>query len=215
MTRLILVVLLVAPFTAEAQTRKIELALGAAVSGAASAGATRAELIDSSGNPVTLFEATHRTSVGLGMEAGLLYRWRPRLSLELSGSWTRPDLETKISDDFEDAGDTTLSLGMHRFSAELAVVRHFSRRGAAEPYVRAGAGWFRELTTDRALVDDGVTGHVGAGIKYWIREGRPGWIGDVALRADLRLAARQGGIELGDAGTRWSPAATVGVVIAR
>lgn len=205
----------VMPLAAQAQTARLEFAVGAAVSGASSAGSTRADLLDSAGNPVTLFEATHRTSVGVGVDAGLLYRLRPRLALEFSGSWTRPDLETKIGGDFEGADDTTLSLGMHRFSAEVATVRHFNRRGAAEPYVRAGVGWFRELTTDRALVDDGLAGHVGAGFKYWVRDGQPGWLGQIALRAEGRLVMRHGGIELGDTGLRWSPAASAGLVIGR
>jgi hypothetical protein len=68
-------------------------------------------------------------------------------------------------------------------------------------------GWFRELTTDRALVDDGVAAHVGGGLKYWL--------GNIAFRADVRLVMRQGGIELGDTGLRWSPAASAGLVIAR
>lgn len=197
----------VIPVGAQAQTGKVEFAVGAVVSGPSSAGSTRAELLGPAGNPVTLFEATHRTSVGVGVDAGLLYRLGPRLALELSGSWTRPDLETTIRGDFEGADDTTLSLGMHRFSAEVATVRHFSRRGAAEPYVRAAVGWFRELTTDRALVDDGVAAHVGGGLKYWL--------GNIAIRADVRLAVRRGGITLGEAGTRWSPAASAGLVIAR
>jgi len=203
------------PVAGQAQIRKIEIAVGAAVSGASSAGSTRAELLGPAGNTVTLFEATHRTSVGMGVDAGLLYRLHPRLALELSGSWARPDLETTIRGDFEGADDTTISLGMHRFSTEVAIVRHFGRRGAAEPYVRAGGGWFRELTTDRALVDDGLAGHVGVGLKYWLREGQGGWLGQIALRGDVRLAVRQGGIERGDAGTRWSPAASAGLVIAR
>lgn len=203
------------PVAAHAQTRTVEFAVGPVVSGGSSAGITRAELLNSAGNPVTLFEATHRTSLSLGVDAGLLYRLRPAIALELSGSWTRPDLETTISDDLEGAGDAALSLGMHRFSAEVAIVRHFGRRGAAEPYVRAGGGWFRELTTDRALVDDGLAGHVGAGFKYWLREGRRGWLGHIALRGDVRLVARRGGITFGDAGTRWSPGASAGLAIAR
>lgn len=206
---------LVVPAVAHAQTKKIEIGAGVVVSGASSAGTTRAELLDSGGNSVTLFEATHRLSAAVGIDAGLLYRLRPRVALEFSGSWTRPDLQTTTSDDFENVPDATITLGMHRFSVDASAVRHFSRRGAAEPYIRAGGGWFRELTTDRALVDDGVAAHAGGGLKYWLREGGAGWLGDMALRADVRVAMRHGGIELGDRRTRWSPVASVGVVIAR
>jgi hypothetical protein len=213
--RLTVCLLLVCPVAAQAQSPKIEIGVGVAISGPSSAGATRTELLDSAGRPVTLFEATHRTSVGPGLDAGLMFRLRPRVGLELSGSWVRPDLKTTISGDIEGAGDTTLSLGMHRFSAEAALVKHFGRKGATEPYLRAGGGWFRELTTDRALVDDGATAHVGGGLKYWVREGGAGWFGHMAFRADVRLVMHHGGIAIGDASTRWSPAASAGLVLTR
>ncbi len=203
------------PTAVHAQTPKLEFTVGAALNGPSSAGTTRAELLDPAGNPVTLFEATHRTTSAVGPAVAVSYRIRPRFALELSGVWTRPDFESEISDDFEGAADTTLSLGMHRFSVEFSAVRHFDRRGALEPYARIGAGWLRELTRDRALVDDGVAAHVGGGLQYWLREGRPGWLGHVALRADVRLAIRRGGIALGDAGTRWSPDVFAGLVVAR
>lgn len=198
-----------------AQTPKLEFIVGATLNGPSSAGTTRSELLDSAGNPVTLFESKQRTTSAVGLAGAISYRIGPRLALELSGGWTRPDFESQIVDDIEGTADTTLALGMHRFTVELGAVRHFGRRGAIEPYARVGAGWLRELTRDRALVNDGLAAHVGGGVKYWMREGRPGWLGTVALRADVRLAIRRGGIALGDAGTRWSPDVVAGLVIAR
>jgi len=195
------------PAAVHAQTPKLEFTVGAALNGPSSAGTTRAELLDPAGNPVTLFEAKHRTTSAVGLAGAVSYRIRPRLAIELSGGWTRPDFESRIADDFEGADDTTLTLGMHRFAVELGAVRHFGRRGALEPYARIGVGWLRELTRDRALVDDGVAAHVGGGLKYWL--------GHVALCADVRLSARRGGIALGAAGTRWSPDVVAGLVIAR
>ncbi len=203
------------PNVAHAQTPTLEFIVGTTLDGPSSAGTTRAELLDPAGNPVTLFEAKHRTTSTIGLAGAVSYRIRPRLALELSGGWTRPDFESRITDDFEGATNTTLALGMHRFTVEVSAVRRFGRRGAIEPYARVGAGWLRELTRDRALVDDGVAAHVGAGMNYWLREGRPGWLGDVALRADVRFSVRRGGIALGDAGTRWSPDLVVGLVVGR
>ncbi len=203
------------PAAVEAQAPKSELTVGATLSGPSSAGTTRAELLGSAGNRVALFEGRQRTTSAVGVAGAVSYRLRPRLALELSGGWTRPNFESKISDDFERADDATLTLGMHRFTVELAAVRHFGRRGALEPYARFGAGWIRELTRDRALVDDGVAAHIGGGLKYWLREGRRGWLGHVALRGDVRVSVRRGGISLGDAGTRWSPDVSAGLIIAR
>jgi hypothetical protein len=203
------------PTAVHGQTPKIEFIVGTTLNGPSSAGTTGAELLGSAGNPVTLFESTQRTTSAIGLAGAVSYRIRPRFALELSGGWTRPDFESRVTDDFEGATDTTLALGAHRFTAELAAVRHFGRRGSIEPYARIGAGWFRELTRDRTLVDDGVAAHVGGGLNYWLREGQPGWLGDVALRADVRLVIRRGGIAMGAASTRWSPDVVAGVVIAR
>jgi len=203
------------PAAAQAQSPTLEVTVGATLHGPSSAGTTRAELLDPAGNPVTLFEAKQRTTSAVGLAGAVSYRLRPRLALELSGGWSRPNFESRISDDFEGVDGSTLTLGLHRFMVELGAVRHFGRRGALEPYARIGAGWLRELTRDRALVDDGVAAHVGGGFKYWMREGRPEWLGHIALRADVRVSVRRGGIELGDAGTRWSPDVLAGLIIAR
>jgi hypothetical protein len=209
------VMVALAPSAVHAQTPKLEFTVGTTLSGPSSAGTTRAELLDSAGNPLTLFEAEQRTTSAIGLAGAITYRLQPRLALEVSGGWTRPDFESRIVDDLEAADDTTLTLGAHRFTVELGAIRHYGRRGALEPYARLGAGWLRELTRDRALVDDGIAAHVGGGAKYWLREGRAGWLGDVALKADVRLSVRRGGISLGDAGTRWSPDLVAGLVIAR
>jgi hypothetical protein len=212
---MLLIVVTLIPAALHAQTPELEFTVGATLNGPSSAGTTRAELLDSAGNSLTVFESKQRMTAAIGLAGAMSYRLRPRLALEVSGGWTRPDVESRIVDDFEGADDMTLSLGTHRFTVELSAVRHFGRRGALEPYARAGAGWLRELTRDRTLVDDGLAAHVGGGAKYWLREGRPGWLGDVALRADVRLSARRGGIAPGDAGTRWSPDVVAGLVIAR
>jgi hypothetical protein len=210
--------LLPAAVVAQSQTTgtpKVELSLGAIAAGATSAGTTTAQLIDSSGQPVTLFEAEHRTTWAAGLEAGVGFRVSPRWSIDLSGSWARPDLQTRISDDVEDAPPVTATLGMHRFTVAVGATRVVARRGRLAPYVRVAAAWVRELTVDRALVDDGVAADVGSGLKYWVREAQSGWLGHVALRADVRLTVRRGGITLGETATRWSPSVSAGLVIAR
>lgn len=208
-------VLLLAPGTASAQPPRVEVAIGGVVEGGATAGTTRAELLDSSGRPVTLFEARHRTTTAPGLGAQVAVRVRARWAVAVAAAWSRPDLSTRITGDFEATPDTEAALGMHRLTVELGVERRFSRRGRVEPYARLSAGWLRELTTDRTLVDDGVAAHVGGGLKYWMRDGRPGWLGRLALRAEVLLAMRRGGLTLGETGTRVAPAVSAGLVIAR
>ncbi len=109
----------------------------------------------------------------------------------------------------------TARLGLHQFTVEGSLQYRFSRRGRWDPFVRAGAGWLRELTTDRTLVANGLSANLGGGIKYWVRESRPGLFGRLALRAEVRLAARHGGIAFGDAGVRLGPMFAAGLVIGR
>ncbi len=208
-------VVLSLPTSAFAQSPKLELAVGAVVNGASSAGVTSADLVDPSGNPFTLFEAKHRTTLAPGLEGGVNWRLTDRWALALTGAWSRPDFETRITGDVEDAEPVTAALGLDRFTVELGIERRFGTSARWQPYARLAAGWLRELADDRALADSGVAAHVGGGLKYWMREGRPGWLGHIALRAEARLALRRGGITLGDAGNRWSPTVAAGIVIAR
>ncbi len=216
MTRRLLmcVLVLTAPALTQAQPR-VEVTVGAVGTGASSAGTTRATLTNPVGDPLVLFAAEHQTRSAIGLEGGVAVRLSAGWLVELSGSWLRPDLETRVSDDFEGADPVTLSSGTHRFTALLGAVREFGRRGRLVPYVRVEAGWLRELTADRALVENGVAAHAGAGLKYRVREAPSGWLSHIALRAEGRLAMRRGGLTLGDAGTRWSPALLAGLVIAR
>lgn len=215
MRTLCLVAVLILPASAFAQSPRLELTVGAVVDGASSAGVTRADLVDPAGNPFTLFEAKHRTTWGPGLEGRVGWRVTDRWAVALAGSWSRPDFETRISGDVEDADPVTAALGMDRFTVELGVERRFGTSARWQPYARIAAGWLRELADDRALADSGVAAHAGGGLKYWVREARPGWLGHIALRAEGRLTLRRGGITLGDAGNRWSPTVTAGMVIAR
>jgi hypothetical protein len=192
---------------ASAQTRKVELGLGAVASGAGSAGDVNATLIDSSGNPLVLFRTENRVAPGLGAELHLAVRVKPRVSVELSGSWLKADLESRVTSDFEDAPSMTTSQGVNQFTVDSSVVYRFARRGKVDPFLRAGAGWLREITSDRALVENGLSANLGGGIKYWM--------GRVAIRVEARLAVRHGGIAFGDAGVRLAPVIAAGLVIGR
>ena len=200
---------------ASAQTPRVEVTLGGVVSGRASAGDVNATLGDSGGTALTLFKTSNRVTTGTGAEAQVAVRIRPRLLIELGGTWLKTNLETRVTSDLEGAAPMTASLGLHQFTVDGSVQYRLARRGRWDPFVRGGAGWLRELTTDRALVENGLSANFGGGIKYWVRESRPGLFGRLALRAEVRLVARHGGIAFGDAGTRLAPMFAAGLVIGR
>jgi hypothetical protein len=193
--------------TASAQTPKVEVTFGGVASGAGSAGDVNAILIDSSGNAMSLFRTANRVAPGVGAELHVAVRVRPQWQLELSGSWLKADLESTITSDFEDADTLTASQGLNQFTVEGSAMYRFSRRGKVDPFLRIGGGWLREITSDRALVANGLSANLGGGIKYRL--------GRVALRVEARLAVRHGGIAFGDAGTRLAPVVAAGLVIGR
>lgn len=200
---------------ASAQAPRVEVTLGGVVSGRGSAGDVKATLVDSGGNALTLFKTANRVTTGAGAQAQVAVRIRPRLLVELSGSWITTNLESRVTSDLENAAAVTARLGLHQFTVEGSLQYRFARRGRWDPFMRGGVGWLRELTTDRALVGNALSANLGGGMKYWVRESRPGLFGRLALCAEVRLVARHGGIAFGGAGTRFAPTFAAGLVIGR
>lgn len=201
--------------SAEAQTPRWEISPSLAVDGPASMGTTRAVIQAPSGDDIVLFTAKSRTTTGIGASLRVSHRIGARWRVGVRGSWSRPDFETRLTGDLEGADDVVASVGLHRFVVAAEVERTLSRRGKAEWVMGAGAGWLRELTADRAVTGNGFALHAGGGLKYWMRDGQPGWLGRIALRVDAGLAVRRDGVSSGDQKLRWSPQALAGLVIAR
>lgn len=181
-----------------------ELAVGAIVIAPASLGTIDASLLDANGNPVSLFRSRNDTRVGLGLEASLGAPVSPRVDVEFSGGWTRFDVRASIEDDFEDVPDVTLTETLTRFSVEGAVLYRFAGGPRAAWFVRGGAGWLRELSSDAAMADDGLLVNGGVGVKYWMRTNAAGE-GRFGIRAEVRVLTRKGGIDIDDRSFRMWP----------
>jgi hypothetical protein len=133
--------------------------------------------------------------------------------LELAVGWGRTDFESEISADFEDVPPLTATQLVNQYSGELALAYRVLQRGRLDLFVRAGGGGFREITSDRALVDNGWRASIGGGTQIRLRQAPSGWLGRLAVRADVRLQARGGGIAFGDSDTRLFPSVFAGMVI--
>ena len=207
-------VLLVAALTspALAQSARVEVGIGGVYNGAADAGSVDATLLDPAGGSLKLFETTNRIGAGWGAEGLISTRLANRLRLELNIGWGRTDFETQVSSDFENAAPLTVTQTVNQYSGELALAYRVVQGDRFDVFVRAGGGGFREITTDRALVDNGWRASVGGGTQVRLREGSSGWLGGIALRADVRLQARGGGIAFGDSRRRLSPSVFAGLV---
>ena len=196
-----------------AQSPRLEFGVGGIFTGAASAGAVDATLLDPSGGSLTLFRTTNRIASGLAVEGVVSTRLRERLRLELALGWGTADFESQITNDFEGVPDVTASQAVNQFTAEVALAWRVMRRSRFDVFVRGAGGGFREITNDRTLVDNGWRASVGGGTQIRLRQAPSGWLGRLALRADVRLQARGGGIAFGDLRTRLSPSVFAGLVI--
>lgn len=198
--------------TAPAGPPRSELAVAAGLVGPVSYGSRNAEIVRPSGAPLVLFQTENRLAAGVLLELHLGRQLTDRLLVEASGAWQRADFETRVSDDFEGAEAATLTAGSSRFAVEGAVLWTLARRGPLALFARGGAGWMRELAGGGAIVEDGVIGSVGAGVKYWWRDNPGGRVPRIGLRVEGRASLRSAAITLGDRSWRVAPVVAGGVV---
>ncbi len=191
-----LVCLCVWPSPARAQTAppRVLVDVGAVVVGGASLGSTNATYTTPTGDAFTLFSSSQSWSSGAGIVGHLLIRVTPRLALEVAGSWTRPELRSSITGDFEGAADTTATQRVSQFLTSGGLVVSFKPRGKWTPFVRGAVGWLRHLSDDETLYQDGAFADLGGGVKYVWAEKR-GHLRPYGLRADVWMNVRSGGLD--------------------
>ncbi len=207
---------------AEAQTksqgrpggkREKEFLVGAVIAGPSSVGSSDATLLDGAGNPgVTLFRVENQLATGQGIESNIGIQLSRKLWVEVSGSWTRSNVNSKIRNDFENGLDETISSPMSRFTVEGGVVRYLRDKGRTAWFVRGGGGWMRETAGGNTLTGDGWIGNAGLGLRRWFRIGGTGSIRRIGFRFEGRAVVRSGGISLGEKGIRFGPAGTAHIV---
>jgi len=113
--------------------------------------------------------------------------------------YSRPSLETRISNDVEKASSLTASNDLSRYVVEVSGVVHLSglKIGkSGSPFLLGGAGYVRELDGAQALVEAGRLYHAGGGIKYLISERPHGLVKGLGIRVDARIYLRDGGFDL-------------------
>jgi hypothetical protein len=196
------------------RTAGAELAAGALVVGAMSLGSSTADLLRPDGGPLTLFRSAARLNPAPGLELHVSAPVTSRVSVEATGTWVPTDVRTRITDDFEDVPDATLTTGMSRFSVEGSLLATLAGRGArTSVFIRAGAGWMREVAGGAALAADGVIGNIGAGVKYWWGTQPPVGGHRLGVRVDGRAVLRWRGLSLGATAVRVAPAASADLLI--
>jgi hypothetical protein len=175
------------------------------------AGNLSADLTPNSGTTggVTLFETDSRIKPASGLLAKIGIFLTPSFALEGGLRYTRPVLESDISNDFEDAEDLTAEETLSQYLFDATAVWHFrgSGTGRTMPFVYGGGGYLRELHEGNALVEDGLEFHAGGGVKWWFG-GNARW----GFRAQGGFSVREGSEFDPDAKRRVLPEASGSLV---
>lgn len=197
-----LLILVVAGAEARAQgrPRSFELTAGAVWASGSSLGRDEASETRNQpgGGSFALFVAASEIGPGAGAEARLAFYLTPRVAIEAGGLFARHQVSTRLTSDAEGLPDVTAVEDLSEYVIDGAVVVHLRPYGRLVPFIRAGAGYLRQLHENQTLVETGTAYHAGGGVSYWLSSGRRGFFKGWGLRGDARLLIRDGGFNLGD-----------------
>jgi hypothetical protein len=146
-----------------------------------------------------LFRTASQIKPAVAYEGRVGVRITRIIGVEGAFHYSRPSLETRISNDVEDAASLTASSDLSRYVFEVSGVVHLSgvKIGkSGSPFLLGGAGYVRELDGAKALVEAGSLYHAGGGIKYLLSQRRHGLVKGLGFRLDARVYFRDGGFDL-------------------
>lgn len=203
----ILLVLLAAPASAQARKGSWEAAAGAVWFSGADLGTADATLETPDGGEFVLFRTETSLDAGAGAAAAVTFFATGRLAIEAGFSYARPGVSTRVTGDAEDGDAVTASIGLQQYVIEGSARWYLARAfGKMRPFLRAGAGYMRQLDEQSAHVETGRALHAGAGVDRAFVERGEGRVRRIGVRLDARLIARSGGIGV-DGATRIGGAA--------
>jgi hypothetical protein len=135
--------------------------------------------------PITLFTTTSEVRPAVGVDGRVGIYLASRVSAEATIQFSRPALETRVSDDFENAAPITAEATFTSYIIGGSLLYHFGA-GRVVPFVSGGAGYLRQLHEDNADVVTGSEFHGGGGVKIWMGAGGRRF----GLRIDAQASSR-------------------------
>ncbi len=144
------------------------------------------------GGRFQLFSTSTTLAPAAGLDVGTGVRLARSIEAELSSSYSKPELRTRVSADAEGASGLTATELVKQVTVEGSLTIHLTRLGIgrATPFVSAGGGFLRFLHAGNTLAENGRVYHAGAGLHYWMRRSARGGLG---IRLDGRAMWRSGG----------------------
>ena len=172
---------------------RIEFAVGAIWTGAASMGTQAANETQANGSPRALFSSATELASAPGIEARAGLRITRRLEAEAAGSYTSPTLRVTTSADAESAAGITATERVQQFSiggAAVWYVREPASGARTFPFATVGAGYVRQLHEAGTLGQSGLLYDVGGGVKQLLVVRGSRRVKTIGVRADIRARVR-------------------------
>ena len=183
-----------------AHAQRIEAGIGGGWMGGAAMGTQDAELRPNTEgrDPFRLFSTDTRFGSASLLEARAAWWVTRRYAVEARVGVSRPELQTSVTADVEDAAPLTIVERVDQYVVDAGIVIALDeiRLGALVPFAAAGAGYLRQLHEGGTLVEQGHLYHVGGGVRYALFRRLTGALKAAGLRADARLYLLEGGIAL-------------------
>jgi hypothetical protein len=201
-----------APAFGQTREPRFEISAGALYIGGNDLGGRSADLVQNErgGGAYPVFESDNRVDAAPAFEARFGWRFGTRLTVEGGAFMSRPQLTARLTSDVENAPDATIVEDLSLYIFDAAAIVAFGRpEWRVTPFVRAGAGYVRQLHEDNVLVETGQAYHAGGGVTAWFGRGYR----RMGLRLDARVYVLQGDVDLG-ASDRTVPAGGAAFVFA-
>lgn len=178
----------------------VELSGGGGLSAGATLGSRDADQrTPTPDQPFRLFTTSSRMAQAPVFDVRVGVALSPRYAVEGHVGYGRPELQTELSSDAENAPSLTAIESVDQYFIDGGVVVHFEGWApGVRPFVTAGGGYLRQLHEGRVVVETGQVFYAGGGLKYGLTSRREGFIRAVGLRGDARLNVLSGGIKVDD-----------------
>jgi len=164
--------------------------------GAQSLGSRDANLTTGTGSTLRLFSSTSDVLAVAGFEGRIAVKVTRALDAHASISYAKPELQTRVSNDFENSAAVTASESVQQYTVGAGLLWYLpsKRSGRLRPFVAAGAAYLRQLHEGATLVAVGQSYDLGGGVKLLAASRPRKLMKGVGVRLDARLVVRTKGI---------------------
>jgi hypothetical protein len=180
------------PAAAQSSVGRLQVTIGPAWIGGASMSALNVTETQADGSARTVFSVARELASAVGVEARIGVRVSPRLDVEATGSYARPQLQLTASNDVEGAATMTASETLQQFTVGGAVSWFLVRRHPAArtmPFVAGGVAYARQLHQPSTVADSGAIVDFGGGVEEALMTSR-GALKSLGIRAEVRVRER-------------------------